>query len=168
MSFGDDSAAFKFVSRWELSSGREQVWDALVDFNNWPIWWPGLQKVVETIHGDSNGIGQKATAVWRGPVGYSLKMAIEAVERVHPDYLRGVASGDVVGEGTWHLGTTEDNWTSIEFDWDVRANRKWMEFLAPVARPLFVSSHDHVMKEGAEGIATHLSCNMRDFSASVA
>ena len=167
MSGGGDSAAFAFVARWELSAPRQYVWDALVDFNAWPVWWPGLEKVIETIHGDEDGIGQKATAVWRGPVGYSLKMAIEAVERVHPDYLRGVATGDVVGEGTWTLGTTTDDWTSIEFDWNVRANRKWMEFLAPVARPLFVSSHDHVMKEGAEGLATHLAADLRDFSASV-
>ncbi|MDQ5895287.1 MAG: hypothetical protein QG596_1548 [Actinomycetota bacterium] len=162
-----DSAAFAFVSRWELKAERLAVWDALVDFNEWPVWWPGLEKVIETIHGDDEGIGQKATATWRGPVGYTLNMAIEAVEKVQPDFLRGVATGDVVGEGTWQLGNTDDAWTSIEFDWNVRANRKWMEFLAPVARPLFVSSHDHVMKEGAEGLATHLSCDLRSFHASV-
>ncbi len=164
---GPDSASFEFVSRWEVSASRERVWDALVDFNRWPVWWPGLEEVVETIHGDADGIGQKATAVWRGPVGYSLKMSIESVERVQPDYLRGVASGDVVGEGSWTLATTADGWTSIEFDWNVRANRKWMEFLAPLARPLFVSSHDHVMKEGAEGLAAHLACDLRGFDAQV-
>jgi uncharacterized protein YndB with AHSA1/START domain len=165
MSDGGDAAAFAFVSRWELSAGREPVWDALVDFNNWPRWWPALEKVVETIHGDPDGIGQKATAVWRGPVGYSLNMEIESVERVQPEYLRGVATGDVVGEGTWTLGATEDGWTSIEFDWNVRATKRWMLALAPVARPLFVAGHDHVMQEGAQGLAAHLSCNMRDFSA---
>lgn len=162
-----DSAAFAFVSRWEMSTDRIAVWDALVDFKQWPVWWPGLEKVIETIHGDQEGIGQKATATWRGPVGYTLNMAIEAVERVHPDYLKGVATGDVVGQGIWKLGTSHDGWTSIEFDWNVRANRKWMEFLAPLARPLFVSSHDHVMKEGAEGLASHLSCDLREFHASV-
>lgn len=167
MSGGGDPAAFAFASRWEVSAGRQAVWDALVDFNRWPVWWPALEEVIETIHGDEEGIGQKAIAVWRGPVGYTLKMAIEAVEKVHPEFLRGVATGDVVGEGTWTLATTADQWTSIEFDWNVRTNRKWMEFLAPLARPLFVSSHDHVMKEGAEGLAGHLSCEMRDFSASV-
>ena len=167
MSEGGDSASFAFVSRWELSAGRQPVWDALVDFKQWPVWWPSLQNAVETIHGDADGIGQKADAVWRGPIGYKLKMTIEAVERVHPDYLRGVATGDVVGEGSWQLGTTADGWTSIELDWNVRANRGWMEALAPVARPIFVSSHDHVMKKGAEGLAVYLSSSLRGFSASV-
>lgn len=162
-----DSASFHFASDWELSAGPETVWDALVDFRQWPVWWPGLEKVIETIRGDAEGIGQKATAVWRGPVGYSLKMEIESVERVRPEYLRGVATGDVVGEGVWRLGEAGDGWTTIGFDWDVRANRKWMEFLAPLARPLFVSSHDHVMKEGAEGLAGHLSCELRGFFAQV-
>lgn len=163
----EDPAAFHFFSRWRLSCPRDRVWDTLVDFHTWPIWWPGLDRVIETIHGDAEGIGQRATSTWRGPVGYSLQIAIEAVDRVYPEYLRGVASGDVVGQGAWRLAPSDDGWTGIEFDWDVRANRRWMEFLAPVARPLFVSSHDHVMKRGAEGLAGHLGCELRDFTARV-
>jgi len=166
MTDGADAASFEFVSRWELSAERLAVWGALVDFKQWPVWWPSLKKAVETIHGDADGIGQKADAVWRGPIGYKLKMSIEAVERVQPEFLRGVATGDVIGEGSWRLGTTGDGWTSIEMDWNVRANRGWMEALAPVARPLFISSHDHVMKKGAQGLADHLSADLREFSAS--
>ncbi len=162
---GGDAAAFHFRSRWELCCGREEVWDTLVDFHTWPLWWPGLDRVIETIHGDPEGIGQRAVSSWRGPVGYSLDIEIESVERVHPEYLRGVASGDVVGEGNWHLTVPEAGWTAVEFDWNVRANRRWMEFLAPVARPLFVSSHDHVMKQGATGLAGHLECGIRGFTA---
>lgn len=162
---GGDAAAFHFRSNWQLSVVREEVWDTLVDFHTWPVWWPGLDRVIETIHGDSGGIGQRAVSSWRGPVGYTLDIEIESVERVHPEYLRGAASGDVVGQGTWRLTVPEEGWTAIEFDWNVRANRRWMEFLAPIARPLFVSSHDHVMKRGAEGLATHLGGEMRGFTA---
>lgn len=160
----DDPASFSFVSRWELSADRESVWDALVDFRLWPLWWPSLKKVIETIDGDHDGIGQKATAVWRGPGGYRLTIAVEAVERIRPEYLRGVASGDVVGEGVWRLRTTTDLWTVVQFDWKVRADRPWIQYLAPVARPLFVSGHDQVMKKGAEGLARHLSSQIRSFS----
>ncbi len=168
-------AAFHFRSRWELGCARERVWDELVDFHTWPRWWPGLDQVIETIHGGPDGLGQKATSVWRGPVGYSLRITIEAVERSHPEFLRGVASGDVVGEGSWRLRPLDPAadasgsvWTEVEFDWDVRANRRWMEVLAPVARPIFVSSHDHVMERGAKGLAEHLGCDLRGFSAQAA
>jgi len=162
-----DPAAFHFLSRWELGCPREQVWDTLVDFHTWPDWWPGLDQVVETIHGDGDGIGQRAISSWSGPVGYSLRVEIESVERVQPDYLRGVASGDVTGEGVWRLAGLADGWTGIEFDWNVRANRRWMEVLAPVTRPIFVASHDHVMKRGADGLAVRLQCGIRDFDARV-
>lgn len=167
-------AAFHLQSRWELSCPRERIWDELVDFHTWPEWWPGLKKVVEEIHGDPGGIGQRATSVWRGPVGYSLRITIEAAERVRPEFLRGIASGDVVGEGTWRLtpggetaGGPSSGWTRIEFDWNVRANRRWIEVLAPVARPVFVGGHDHIMERGARGLADHLSCDMQGFSARV-
>lgn len=162
----DDPASFAFWSGWELSAERESIWDALVDFQQWPQWWPALKKVVETIHGDPQGIGQRANAVWQGPLGYSLEMSIEAVERVEPDFLRGVASGDVVGEGLWRLEAKDDGWTSVAFNWDVRATKRWMVALAPVARPVFVAGHDKVMAEGARGLASHLACDLRDFSAS--
>lgn len=168
-----DPAAFHFLSRWELACTREEIWGTLVDFHTWPEWWPGLSDVVETIHGDPDGIGQKATSVWRGPVGYSLRISIESVERIRPEFLRGVASGDVIGEGTWHLRPTAPDreggpaWTEVSFDWDVRANRRWMEVLAPVARPVFVSSHDRVMERGAAGLAGHLGCDLRGFSARI-
>lgn len=162
-----DPAAFHFHSRWELACLREQIWDALVDFHTWPGWWPGLDRVVEQIHGNADGIGQRAVSSWRGPAGYSLQIEIESVERVHPEFLHGVASGDVVGEGTWELLDVGTGWTAVEFDWNVRANRPWMEFLAPVARPIFISSHDLVMKRGAEGLAGYLECEIREFSARV-
>lgn len=160
-----DPASFAFVSGWQLSAGRDAIWEALTDFQQWPVWWPALKKVVETIHGDAAGIGQKATAVWQGPLGYSLRMSIEAVERVHPDYLRGVASGDVVGEGLWRLSATADGWTAIEFEWNVRATKRWMVAVAPVARPVFIAGHDKVMEEGARGLASHLACDFREFTA---
>ena len=40
-----------------------------------------------------------------------------------------------------------------------------MTALVPVARPLFVKGHDHVMEGGAEGLAAHLGCQIRGFSA---
>lgn len=167
---GGRPATFHFRSRWRLGCPREQVWDALVDFHQWPVWWPGLEKVIETIHGDPGGIGQQATSVWRGPIGYSLTITIEAVERVHPEFLCGVASGDVVGEGSWRLtpvpgSGAENTWTGVEFDWNVRTNRRWMEFLTPIARPIFVSGHDRVMERGAIGLAEHLGCDLWDFFA---
>ena len=80
-----DPASFDFLSRWQLATSLETVWDALIDFKSWPEWWPGLQSVVETAAGDADGIGQRANSRWRGPIGYSIEFEIETVER---EYLK--------------------------------------------------------------------------------
>lgn len=166
-----EQARYDFISRWQLQTGRESVWEALVEFHDWPTWWPGLKSVEETAPGDENGIGQSATSTWRGPVGYTIDFAIETVERVRPEYLKGAASGDLEGSGRWILtevpaaGPDPPVWTRVEFEWQVVARQRWMKVLDPVARPIFVLSHDHVMKKGAEGLAGHLGCRLRDFTA---
>lgn len=118
----------------------------------------------ERQRGRPDGIGQKATSRWQGPLGYSLEIAIEAVERVEPNRLKGIASGDLRGSGSWDL-TAADGWTTVCFRWDVSPTRPWMVVLVPVARPLFVRGHDHVMEGGAEGLAGHLGCEIRGFTS---
>jgi hypothetical protein len=46
----------------------------------------------------------------------------------------------------------------------VVATKKWMQILNPIARPVFVHSHDHVMEEGANGLAEYLECDIRGFA----
>lgn len=158
-----EEASFSFSSKWQLAAPRVDVWEALNDFEGWSGWWPGLEEITETHPGDSDGIGQTASSRWRGPIGYVFRFSIEAVERRDQEFLRGLATGDLSGEGAWTL-TEYAGWTGVQLEWAVNANRKWMEFLAPVARPIFVHGHDHVMKAGANGLAEHLGVELRDFT----
>ncbi len=162
---GEDSAAsFSFCSRWKLAASRQAVWEALDNFHAWVDWWPGLEEITEVAPGDHAGIGRKASSKWRGPIGYVFRFSIESVERREPEFLKGLASGDLSGSGSWSLSEYQ-GWTDVRLDWVVDANRKWMEFLAPVARPVFVHGHDHVMRAGADGLAAHLGVELRDFQS---
>ncbi len=162
MGDGDSAASFNFCSCWQLAAPRQAVWDALDDFRSWSGWWPGLEEIVETDPGDSDRIGQKAASRWRGPIGYRFRFSLEAVERREPEFIKGLAVGDLSGSGSWSL-VEYQGWTEVKLDWMVDATRRWMEFLAPVARPVFVHGHDHVMRAGAEGLAGHLGVEIRDF-----
>ena len=162
MGDGNSAASFNFCSNWKLGAPRQAVFDAIVDFRSWADWWPGLEEITETDPGGPDGIGQEAQSRWRGPIGYVFRFSIVAVERREPEFLKGLASGDLSGTGSWSLSEYQ-GWTDVTLDWNVSAKRKWMEFLAPVARPVFVHGHDHVMRAGAEGLAGHLGVEMRDF-----
>jgi len=158
------SAAFNFCSSWQLDAPRPAVWEALADLPTWQQWWPGLEEMTPTRQGDADGIGRKASSCWRGPIGYQVRFTVEATEMVEQELLRGRAEGDLSGQGSWHLSDVE-GWTGIRLQWAVGATRKWMEFLAPVARPVFVHGHDYLMEQGANGLASHLGVEMRDFRA---
>lgn len=165
MSRSGPDPEFDFISRWQLSTPPETVWDALVDFHSWPGWWPGLIAVEETAPGDEDGIGQRAKSLWRGPAGYKVDFEIETVERRHPELLKGDATGGLTGSGTWHLTPLEGSvWTQVVYEWRVVATKRWMRVLNPVARPVFVHSHDYVMQRGARGLAGHLGCGIRNFA----
>lgn len=164
-----DPASFDFTSRWQLAVLPETVWDSLIDFHSWPDWWPGLESVEELDQGDADGIGQRARSRWRGPVGYPIEFEVETIEKQYLESLKGKATGGLVGAGTWRISPVEEKegaegtWTRIVFEWRVVATKRWMRVLNPVARPLFVRSHDHVMAKGAEGLADHLGCEIRGF-----
>ncbi len=52
------------------------------------------------------------------------------------------------GTGRWKL-TSADGGTLVRYDWDIRTTRRWMNLLAPVARPAFSWNHAELMREGA-------------------
>ena len=50
--------------------------------------------------------------------------------------------------------------TAVVYEWNVATTKRWMNLLAPLARPVFAWNHDWVMGNGAEGIAAHLGCRL--------
>ena len=76
-----------------------------------------------------------------------------------PSVLEGEATGELEGTGRWTL-TSEDGWTRVRYNWDIRTTRWWMNLLAPVARPAFTWNHDELMREGGESLARRLGVNL--------
>jgi hypothetical protein len=48
----------------------------------------------------------------------------------------------------------------VLYEWDVHTTKAWMNLLTPVARPFFKSNHDYVMRNGGEGLAKLLGCEL--------
>ena len=46
------------------------------------------------------------------------------------------------------------------YEWDVGTKRRWMNLLAPIARPIFAWNHDYVMRNGAQGLARLLDARL--------
>jgi hypothetical protein len=82
------------------------------------------------------------------------------VTRSQPPYLlEAHASGELEGVGVWRLYTGPLGTVAV-YSWDVSTTRRWMNRIAPFARPAFAWNHDYVMRQGAQGLATQLGAEL--------
>jgi uncharacterized protein YndB with AHSA1/START domain len=145
-------ADYSFVTEWRLDAPIGRVYEAIHDSLAWPDWWSAV-KAVEEIRPakERNGIGNVRRYTFKGSLPYTLSFDLE-VERVErPTSLAGRATGELEGTGVWTL-REEDGQTVARYDWNIRTTRWWMNLLAPLARGVFKSNHDIVMRSGAKGI----------------
>jgi uncharacterized protein YndB with AHSA1/START domain len=151
---------YAFLTEWQVAAPPEAVWDAITLVDDWPRWWKGVLAVEHLRDGDGRGVGTVHRHRWRSRLPYELTFEMETtlVEPVHR--LEGLARGDLAGTGAWTFTPTRDG-THVSYDWRVFTTKRWMSFVAPFARPLFVWNHDTVMRWGAEGLARRLGASVK-------
>ena len=140
------------MTHWRINAPPEKVWDAIYHSERWPGWWRGALSVVEVKPGDERGVGSVRRFIWKSWLPYRLAFEAETLRVEPPTLLEGwVKEGDLEGKGVWRLGR-EGKTTLVRYDWNVRTTQAWMNFLAPLARPLFQWNHDVIMRWGEEGL----------------
>lgn len=152
-------AAYHFVKTWRLRAPVADVWAAIAQIERYPQWWTGVKKVEPLRPGDEAGIGKTVRMTWRSKLPYDLVFDSEVIRVEPPSYVEGRATGELEGRGAWSLEHSGDVTTCV-YTWEVRTTAAWMNFLAPIARPLFSWNHDYVMKRGAEGLARMLNAEL--------
>jgi uncharacterized protein YndB with AHSA1/START domain len=153
------STRYSFLTTWLLDSPREPVWDVIYDQRAWPEWWPGLHRVDEIHPGDELGIGAHSRLVWRAPLGYGIAFEARALAIEPPALVEAELLAGLQGVGRWRL-FERDGITAVLYEMEVATARRWMNAVAPLARPLFVRNHDAVMRGGGEGLAGRLGVRL--------
>lgn len=150
---------YRYVTTWWLQAPIDDVYQALSQSLDWPRWWKSLLDVEEMATGNVEGVGRVYRYTWRSRLGYRLRFDIRVTRVSSPQLIEGVASGDVQGTGCWRLNET-GRVTRVRYEWQVRTTRRWMNLLAPIARPLFSWNHHAVMQDGAIGLARRLNARL--------
>jgi uncharacterized protein YndB with AHSA1/START domain len=151
--------AYRFLTSWLIQSSRHDVWGVLQDPVRWPEWWHGVERVEELDAGDGARVGSRYRIAWRSRIPYELEFDF-TVRRVDPPCcMAGDAVGELEGTGVWRL-FEQDGVTAVLYDWNVRTTKRWMNLLAPLARPVFEQNHDLVMRWGGEGLARRLGVEL--------
>ena len=152
-------ADYRFLTTWLLEAPRERTWDAIEDVGRWPEWWRGVVSVDELEPGGADKVGSRYEIEWRSRLPYPVRFefTVDRVER--PGLMEGRARGELDGLGRWRL--FEDGpLTAVLYEWNVATTKRWMNLLAPVARPVFAYNHDVVMGWGGEGLARLLGTRL--------
>ena len=80
--------------------------------------------------------------------------------RVEPiSVIEGRAIGELQGTGRWHF-SNDGQITTARYDWKVQTTKAWMNYLTPIARPVFSWNHDVVMGWGGAGLARRLGVGL--------
>lgn len=152
---------FNLVTIWRIEAPLPQVCEAIYNCPNWPEWWEGLEKVEEIYSGDAHGVGSLRRFTWKGQLPYRLTFDMRVVRAVPLKIIEGQASGEVEGTGCWRF--SDDGPVSVvRYEWKVRTTPRWMNVLAPVAKPMFQWNHNQIMRQGGEGLARLLNARLVD------
>ena len=148
-------AEYHFVSIWQINAPIERVWKPrravaeLVEVRG---------RVDQLEPGAADGMGKRMRLLFRTRLPYTLGFDVR-VTRVHPpSELVAEATGELAGTGRWTL-TPVAGGTVVRY-WDIRTTRRWMNLLAPVARPVFRWNHDELMRAGGQGLARQLGADL--------
>jgi len=152
-------AHYHFLTTWLVAAPIERVWDVIYAIERWPEWWRGVQSVTELMHGDGDGEGTVYRHVWRSRIPYAVRFDSTVEEVRQPHLILARAEGELAGTGTFRLYESPLG-TAVTYDWRVHTTRRWMNAVAPVARPVFAWNHHAVMNQGGVGLARVLGVEL--------
>lgn len=147
---------YEFITVWNIDAPVTRVWDVIEDADQWPEWWKGVLSVIELQKGDENGVGSIRRTVWRSALPYKLEFDSEVLRVERLKLIEARAFGELDGHGLWQFEAISDDRTRVQYDWQVKTTKAWMNILAPVARPFFRWNHDTIMRWGEGGLRKRL------------
>lgn len=150
------ASEYHLLTIWRIAAPLAQVYDVIGDSMHWPEWWPGAEKVEQTVAGESNGINSIRRYSWQGDLPYPVTFEVRATRIEALVAIEGFARGDLEGTGRWHFADDGEA-CIVRYEWHVRCTRWWMRLLAPLARRMFIRNHVRLMTQGAEGLARRVN-----------
>jgi uncharacterized protein YndB with AHSA1/START domain len=152
-------AEYHFVTTYEIEAPIEQVWQALRDFDRYPTWSKGIFHAQQLESGAAGGVGDKIRYQVKGRLPFTLAFDATVAQADSPRILELRASGELDGVGRWTL-SQHGTATTARYTWDVCTNKRWMNLVAPLARPIFEWNHDGVMRDAGHGLARYLGARL--------
>jgi len=150
---------YKFITQWRIKAPLNDVWYAIYNSEEWPGWWKGVEDVRVIRENDVDGINGIREYTWKSILPYKLVFKMRLVQKDDFELLRGIAFGELEGDGTWYF-IEENGITRVRYNWNVKTNKAWMNYFTFILKPLFKLNHDVVMRWGAKCLAKKLNTKL--------
>ena len=152
-------AEYHFVTTYKFEAPIERVWQTVRALDHYPSWAKGIFHAQHLESGTADGAGERVRHKVKGRLPYTLILDFTVSQADPPRFLELRAVGELEGVGRWTLSQHEAT-TTAEYTWDVRTTKRWMNLLAPLARPIFEWNHDSVMRDAGQGLARLLGARL--------
>jgi mannose-6-phosphate isomerase-like protein (cupin superfamily)/uncharacterized protein YndB with AHSA1/START domain len=140
---------YVFVDEWDVAAPIEAVHAALADARTYPEWWRPVY--IEAEADGPPAVGRVSRQLFKGRLPYRLRTRSEIVRLEPPRLIEGHVDGDLRGVGIWTLTPTAGG-THVRFDWRVHADRRLLQVLTPLLRPLLRWNHNWAIARAIEGL----------------
>lgn len=147
---------YRFEDEWVVEAPVEKVWDSIVNVEDWPVWWKGLEFSHSADKLPAGMEGKRYTTGWKSPLHYRLE--INAVIRESSSHALIIADihGDIEGVCTCRIEESRRG-TRNYFSLNVRITKPWMSLFSPVLKGCFTRNHNRIMAKGKHGFTLHLA-----------
>ena len=138
----NDCNSYKLNTRFSFDEPVEIIWNEIIDFENWPSWWTGIERI-DNLHHSESVEGNTCKSIVRGYIPYSL-VFYSFIDKIVPMTLISTKiNGDLEGGGVCRF-SEKGTGTELWLEWNVSPTKLWMKILSPVARSYFVKNHDKI------------------------
>jgi hypothetical protein len=149
---------YEFQSVWTMDATPADVYDALEELGDYPLWWPEVKEVVRI---DDTRYRLRC----RSLLPYDLRFVTEQARRDRDaGVLEAKMEGDLEGFSRWTI-SADGTGSRLVFDEVVITNKRMLNLLAPLARPAFKANHALMMRNGKRGLTAYLGGFRRGRSA---
>jgi uncharacterized protein YndB with AHSA1/START domain len=152
-------ALYHFRTEIRIDAAPGQVWTVLEDPTAWPAWWRWLLRAQLLEPGRDDGLGARYRFQFKTALPYTLSFESETVRMSPPSLWEARVSGELAGTGAWEV-TEQGGGSLIRYTWLVATTKRWMNLLAPVARPAFSWNHALIMRDFATGLGRRLGVRL--------
>lgn len=146
---------YALVTEWSFAAPLQTVWDALCRSEDWPAWWRFVKQVQIVRPGGTGDLPDVRRYRMKTLLPYELGFVLTTTVFDPPHRIEAEVSGDLQGHGAC-LFFCDGQHTRVRIDWRVRTCKPWMNWLAPVVRPVFIWNHQKVMQAGGAALARRL------------